>query len=195
MSPEIGGAPEREPAWSAKVVALGDHLTAQRIPHAFGGAIAMNYHREPRSTLDIDVNVFLSDGGEDPVLNALTQIFDIADLAEVREQIRESGQARTLWGETYVDLFFANTEFHDSMAQRVERQPFGDSTITVLSIEDLVICKALFDRPKDWVDIDAVARTKRESLDYGYVRSWLGRFVSDDDPRHARLGEIEQAGT
>jgi hypothetical protein len=60
-------------------------------------------------------------------------------------------------------------------------------TIPVLSIEDLLICKALFDRSKDWVDIEAVAKTRRGELDRSYINSWLGRFLPADDPRHARI--------
>lgn len=31
-------------------------------------------------------------------------------------ELRQEGQARTLWGDTFVDLFLANTDFHGSMA-------------------------------------------------------------------------------
>lgn len=46
--------PERlvEPTWSEKVLQLNEALRASGIPYAFGGAIALNYYREPRSTLD-----------------------------------------------------------------------------------------------------------------------------------------------
>lgn len=151
----------------------------------------MNYHREPRSTLDIDINIFLVEDGVDEVLGVFGEVYGLPDLHEVRGQIVKTGQARTLWGQTYVDLFFANTDFHHSMSQRVQQEPFGEREITVLSIEDLVVCKVLFDRPKDWVDIDAVARTRRGALDYRYIRRWLGAFLDDDDRRLVRLAEIE----
>ena len=32
------------------------------LPHAFGGALALAYYAEPRSTIDIDVNVFIPAG-------------------------------------------------------------------------------------------------------------------------------------
>lgn len=40
-----------EPSWAQKVLTLNEHLAAANLPYAFGGAIALNYHREPRSTL------------------------------------------------------------------------------------------------------------------------------------------------
>jgi len=181
---------EREPTWDQKVVRLNAALGERGVPYAFGGAIALNYHREPRSTLDIDLNIFVSPEDEDTVLATLGDVYDVADQERVKRELRREGQTRSLWGNTYVDLFLANTEFHVAMAERVERQPFGEATIPVLSIEDLLICKALFDRSKDWVDIEAVAKTRRDDLDRPYITGWLGRFLPSDDPRLDRIKAI-----
>lgn len=181
---------ERGPTWDRKVVKLNDALTERDIPYAFGGAIALNYHREPRSTLDIDINIFVPPEHEHLVLAVLGDVFDLAEKERVKRDLRRDGQARCLWGDTYVDLFLANTDFHASMAERVQRQPFGDTTIPVLSIEDLLICKALFDRAKDWVDIEAVAKTRRGDLDRPYITGWLGRFLPADDLRRERIAAV-----
>lgn len=75
--------------------------------------------------------------------------------------------------------------------ERVQRQPFGDTTIPVLSIEDLLICKALLDRAKDWVDIEAVVKTRRGGdLDRLYITGWLDRFLPPDDPRRERIAAM-----
>lgn len=133
------------------------------------------------------MNVFLAPERDDEIVAVLRGLYDLDD-ATVRAELAAHAQARTLWGATYVDLFFANTDLHDSMARRVEHQPFGDAQVPVLSIEDLLVCKALFDRPKDWLDIEAVALTRRGELDGAYVHTWLRRFLPDEDVRHARLG-------
>ena len=75
------------------------------------------------------------------------------------------------------------------MAQRVQHQPFSEATIPVLSIEDLIVCKVLYDRPKDWVDIDAVAATRRSDLDRRYIATWLGAFLEPEDSRLARIAQ------
>ncbi len=188
---------EREPrepgtVWAEKVIALIDRLDHSGLPCALGGAIAMNYHREPRSTLDIDINIFLPPDGREAVLEQLADLtgIDADERARLSGAIERDGQVRALWDATHVDLFFADTEFHDSMAQRVEYRPFVDRQAPVLSIEDLLICKVLFDRPKDWVDIEAVVEHERGQLDVSYLASWLRRALPDDDPRVARLGEL-----
>ena len=40
-----------------RIVALDRALAA--IPHAFGGALALAYYAEPRTTIDIDLNLFV----------------------------------------------------------------------------------------------------------------------------------------
>ena len=124
------------------------------------------------------------------MLAALGEVYDLADSERVGRELRRDGQARSSWGTTYIDLFLANTDFHASMAGRVERQPFDETTIPVLSIEDLLICKTLFDRAKDWVDIEAVANTRRGDLDGRYIAGWLDRFLPIDDPRSKRIAAI-----
>lgn len=139
--------------------------------------------RGPSWDQDIDINIFLPPEHEEAVLSALGGVYDLADQGCVREALLRDGQARSSWGDTYVDLFLANTDFHTSMPERVEHQPFEETTIPVLSIEDLLICKALFDRSKEWVDIEAVAKTHRGDLDGPYITAWLDRFLPVDDLR------------
>lgn len=177
---------------SEKVLALRDALERAEIPYAFGGAIALFYYRDPRSTIDIDVNVFLPPERQADVVEVLADLYPV-DAERVAADVAATGQARSAWDATYVDLFFADTEFHDVMARRVRREPFLDSEINVLSAEDLLVCKLLFDRAKDWVDVEAVVATMGERLDRAYVESALELFVERKDARFARwratLGE------
>ena len=54
-----------QPSLSDKVEAIHRALSQAKIPHAFGGALALAYYTEPRATIDIDINVFVtpSEGG------------------------------------------------------------------------------------------------------------------------------------
>jgi len=75
------------------------------------------------------------------------------------------------------------------MRGALRREPFAGTTIPVLAPEHLVVCKALFNRPKDWLDIEQVIVSVDE-LDDGQVRSWMDRIVGADDPRNARLDAL-----
>ncbi len=167
-----------------KILAVHDAFSANAIAHAFGGALALAYYAEPRATDDVDINVFAAPEAYPGVVGALTPlgVRDDADVASVRE----AGQCRLWWGRTPLDLFFAYDELHSAMQRAVRLVPFGDRRIPILSPEHLLICKAIFDRPKDWLDIEQIVICAEE-LDEEDIRDWMARIVGEDDPRAERV--------
>ncbi|HLF99634.1 MAG TPA: hypothetical protein VI916_04120, partial [Acidimicrobiia bacterium] len=71
----------------------------------------------------------------------------------------------------------------------VERVPFADSTIPILSATHLVVCKVVFNRAKDWVDIEAI-RELGTAIDTAEVLRWVGRIAGDTDPRYDRIATL-----
>lgn len=175
-----------EPSLPDKVLAMHDTLEADGIGHAFGGALALAYYAEPRSTVDIDVNVFVPPEQFDAVVGALAPLGVAAPVDAA--VVERDGQCRMWWGRTPVDVFFAYDEIHDAMRLSVRTVPFGASRIPVLGPEHLVVCKAVFDRPKDWLDIEQVVVTV-DSLDLEEIRTRLARIVGHTD---ARMGKLER---
>ncbi len=174
-----------EPSLPDKVLAVDRAL--HRVPHAFGGALALAYHAEPRSTVDIDVNVFVPTDRADDVLAPLGELG--VDLDGAADIIEQTGQARVMWGPTPIDLFFAYDRFHDAAAQASMRVPFAGQAIRVLSPEHLTVCKAVFDRPKDWVDIQAMI-DQGTAIEAAEVLRWVGRIAGDEDPRYDRIATV-----
>ena len=70
---------------------------------------------------------------------------------------------------------------------------YGDP-IHVLSPEDLITYKAVFDRAKDWQDIASIVYAAPEPLDFGYVRDWLERIDAPEGRRLARLDRLIASG-
>jgi hypothetical protein len=103
-------------------------------------------------------------------------------------QIRRTGQVRIFWAETPIDLFFPQHALHDLVAARSVVVPFAGSRIPIISATDLTIFKAMFDRPKDWVDIDAMVAYG--SPDVAEVRQWLTDLLGANDQRLPRLEQI-----
>ena len=159
------------------------------VPHAFGGALALAYYAEPRSTIDIDVNVFIPAARFPEVAQPLTGLGAAADDPAVAEFVRRDGQARVMWDDTPIDLFFSYDAFHDAAARDLRRVPFADTTIPVLGADHLVVCKVVFGRPKDWVDIDAMLGAGA-TIDTAEVLRWVGRIAGDDDPRYDRIAAL-----
>ena len=175
-----------EPALGDKVSALGHTLESAELPFAFGGALALAYYAEPRATVDVDVNVFVAPDVVDAVAAALAPL-GIRATAGERRLVRRDGQVRLHWGVTPVDLFFAYDPFHFHAAGRIRRVPFGDETIPILAPEDLLVCKAVFSRRKDWIDIEQMLLLTAGRLDLDDVRRWIVAIVGSDDDRALRL--------
>jgi hypothetical protein len=64
--------------------------------------------------------------------------------------------------------------------------PFGDTQIRILAPEHLLVCKAVFKRAKDWIDIDQIL-VGVPDLDAAEVRTWLERLVGAGDERWRRV--------
>lgn len=157
------------------------------LPHAFGGALALAYGVwQPRATADIDINVFISYTEARRAFDALPAAVEWTD-AHVA-QVQRDGQVRCRAGHTPIDLFLNTTDFHVQASQNVRTVPFGDVTIPVLAPNDLAVFKAFFDRPKDWVDLQAMADAG--SFDAAVVVDWLRELLGDDDPRIAKVEAV-----
>jgi hypothetical protein len=161
-------------------------LALSGTPHAFGGALALAYYAEPRSTVDIDVNVFIPAERFPEVAEPLVGLGAAADDPSVAPLVRRDGQVRVMWDETPIDLFFSYDAFHEAAGRARQRVPFGDTTIPILAADHLIVCKVVFDRPKDWVDIEAMLAAGA-TIDAAGVLRWVGRIAGDEDPRYDRI--------
>lgn len=138
------------------VLAVHEHLDASRVPHAFGGALALAYYGQPRATIDVDLNVFV----------------DLEDEREVTGILRSAGlepedaaPSAPIGGRRYVqaggptlDVFLDLDPTYRAIRDRVVRHPFGSerTELPFLSAEDLVAFKLSFGRARDWVDVEDV---------------------------------------
>lgn len=169
-----------------RLIALHRALARRRVPHAFGGAIALAYWTlDPRGTGDIDVNVFLPSSDCGRALRALPG--EIAQPPGTVETIEREGQVRLWWDETPVDLFFDYVPVHADAARNHRIVPFADTRIPVLGPIELATFKAMFDRTRDWADIEAMIQAG--TLDVDALEESLLTMLTSDDGRFSRLDE------
>jgi hypothetical protein len=174
-----------------KLLAVAGALTDAGIPHAFGGAIALAYYTlEPRGTRDLDINVFIR---QEDCEAALAEFPSQVDTPRASvDLILRDGQARLWWDDTPVDVFFNNLPIHDLAARHARTEPFAGGSIRILGPVELVVFKALFDRTKDWADIEAVVAA--EAVDLDAVHEVLAEIAGHDDRRLRRLGDAIERG-
>jgi hypothetical protein len=170
-----------------RLLAVHDALTKAGLPHAFGGAIALAYcTEEPRGTRDLDVNVFVAPMRAREALAALPAEVAVAD-ADVAAAASE-GQVRVWWEDTPVDLFLDVHSFHAEVAQDIRSVPFEGRTIPVLDCTALAVFKALFDRTKDWADIEEMLAAG--ALEGPRAIAWLERILGTGSAPAARLQSL-----
>lgn len=132
----------------AKIEAVHRSLREAKVPHAFGGALALAFYAEPRETKDIDVNVFVP---------------------------AQESELKVDWEGTPVHFFFSCDPLHDVMERAIHEVPVGENTIPLVAPEHLVIRKALLGRPKDWLDIERIL-AHTSPLDLDEIQAWLQRL-------------------
>ncbi len=170
-----------------KVVGLHEALARARLPHAFGGALALAFHvAEPRATRDIDVNIFVDTAHVSDVIAALPS--GVSTTADAVAELERDGQARILWDETPVDIFLSTHPFHDHASTRTVMVPFVGVDLPVLGALELCVFKAFFDRTKDWADIEAMLGVG--SVDIPLALGWLVDLLGVDDHRVERLSRL-----
>lgn len=169
---------------SEKLLALSQTLTDAGIPHAFGGAIALAYStEEPRGTQDIDINIFLQAVDCNRLVTSLPPEVGFGQ-AQIDEIARDD-QTRAFWGKTPIDFFFSAHRFHATASERALTVPFAGRSIVVLSALDLSVFKTLFDRRKDWVDIENMIES--QAVTGAQVADEVSTLLGGDDPRVERL--------
>ncbi len=179
--------PEGSPSLPDKVLALHQALAAARIPHAIGGAVALAYYAVPRGTVDVDINVFVAVDRWPAIRDSLAPLG--VNVSADEKALHRDGQVRLWWDRNPVDLFFSYDPFHEEMRRAARRVPFAGKTIPILAPEHLTVCKAMFDRPKDWLDIEQIV-VATDPLDVSEIEAWLESMVGEDNARLVRLREI-----
>ena len=169
------------------VVELHDSLEAARIPHAFGGAFALLWCTgEPRTTVDIDLNIFTGPSEAHRVLDALPD--EIVPTEDQEAQLIADGQCRVVFDGIPVDIFLDTTPFHDDLRLHLKEHQLADRKLPFLGCNDLAVFKAFFNRRKDWADIEEMLRAGR--LDVPYVVGLLSEYLGPDDERIRELVTI-----
>jgi hypothetical protein len=169
------------------VLAIERSLDRANVPHAFGGALALDYHIvEPRATRDIDINCFVPASDARPVFETLPDeiVWTDHDIATVERD----GQVRVFWDDTPVDLFFTNHPFHEEAAANTEVVPFFGTPIPILGATELAVFKAFFNRTKDWADIEAMVDAR--TIDLRRVIGWMVDLLGTADERVERLRHL-----
>jgi len=152
-------------------------LKAHGIPYVVIGGIANAVRGEPRATHDADLKVLVKG-------MTISQFRTLAEAQFKPYRRLWLGQAESplvisleVAPDMVVDLLVAVLPYEEQAIQRAELIEIEGLSLPVCTAEDLIIHKAIADRPKDWLDIEKILLRQRGRLDTAYIRDWLTQFA------------------
>ena len=159
-------------------------LNALKLDMALMGGIAVAAWHHLRNTRDVDLLVAVSPAQLANVLRELAgagfRPIHEPPLVRLGESslVQLSFQPPGRFIDVRVDLFLAETEFHESaLARRVAVDlPGMDMPVFILSCEDLILFKLSAGRLLDRADCAHLLRENRDTIDVGYLNAWTARL-------------------
>ena len=180
-----------EPSLPDKVVALHHALEHGGVAHAFGGALALAYYAEPRTTVDVDVNVFVTADHADDIAAALGPLGVDTTPLSGPSPARE-GQVRCRWGRTPIDLFFSYDALHEAMRAKHAVWCRSVPTRSRSSDRSTSWCARRCSTARRTGSTSSRCSPPSTASTPPTRCEELERVVGADDPRAARLHEVVQ---
>lgn len=158
--------------------ALALWFESDEVPYTTVGGMAVSLLGQPRATQDIDVVIWLGERPWDSFVIAgegrgfVRRIPDVLEFAaRTRVILLRHGSGVS------VDVSCGALPFESEMIERAQVVEVGGARVKVPTPEDLIIMKAVAQRPKDLNDIEALLRV-HENLNLNRVRYWAGEFAA-----------------
>jgi hypothetical protein len=153
-----------------------------KIPYVVMGELAVRVHGIPRPTHDLDFTIAFP-------RERLPELFQaVEDLGYSVPEVHQAGWVDQVAGMSLirfrlyfagfgidVDVFLAESAFQQELLARRQLCILDDTTVWLVTPEDLVLLKLLASRPRDLADIGDILFTQG-TLDASYMRQWALRL-------------------
>ncbi len=168
---------------AAVAATIAERLESRGQDYALGGAIALAYWGLPRSTVDVDVTIYLPTDQPSQCVWLLQGIGCQLAAEKAVESFREDGFCRVTFGGLNVNVFLPIVPFYEAARIRRKSVPLAGRSVLIWDAETLSVFKMMFFRRKDMADVEQILRTQGESLDRAWVRERLMEMYGPLDPR------------
>jgi hypothetical protein len=152
-------------------------LDELRVPHMLIGGLAVSLWGEPRSTLDIDLSLWVEPEEFDSTIAALSLRLHalppdpMAFARDTRVLPVESSQG------VRADLVFAALPPEREAIRRARPMQVGGKVVNVASVEDLILMKLVSEREKDTEDARRLLARFMGRIDTAYLEPRLSELA------------------
>jgi hypothetical protein len=165
-------------------------LDAVGCEYAIGGAIALGFWAKPRSTMDVDVTLFLPPADIGRCVQLLQSIGCTFSTDDANRLLSEHGYCQVEFGGGRIDVFLPLIPFYEEARKRRQAVEFGDQRVMVWDAETLCVFKMMFFRLKDLADVEEMLRVQGDRLERDWVFEQIQAIYGRRDPRTVRWEEL-----
>jgi hypothetical protein len=150
--------------------------TVERLGYRYAliGGIALAQWGVVRATYVVDLQVLAPGGDYAAARKALRTAFPQAARQEIG---RSPFIVAVSIGDVIVDFLLALPGYEELIIERAIRRDLNGWSAWICSAQDLIIQKAVADREKDWLDVEALLTEQRGRIDLTYTSGWLAQFA------------------
>lgn len=161
------------------LLTIAGELHTKGIPYMVIGGIANLIWGVPRTTMDVDVTVWVEDEQIPNLIEHLMEEFRLL----VQEPVAFVQETRVLPIETpegiRVDITFGQLPYEEQAIRRARPVEFGGAPVLICAPEDLIIHKIISERPQDREDVRGIIRHIGSQLDRAYIEPILRGLAED----------------
>ncbi len=150
-------------------IAVSRFLEQRRVPYMVIGGIANTLLGIPRTTLDVDLTVWVSEQERETFVSAITKVFP----SRSENPLNFARETNVLPIQTTdgipMDIIFGQLAYEEEAIRRAVVQAIQGVNIRVCSPEDLILHKVASERAKDRDDVQGIIQQQRDRLDRKYL--------------------------
>lgn len=161
------------------LAALTRWLDEARVPAMIVGGVAASVLGRPRATRDIDALAVVPEDQWAALLETAAAHGMVARVADPLAFMRRTRVLLLRFQESAIDIdvILGGLPFEEEAVGRAEWHDLGGVRVRLPQVEDLLVMKAIAQRPQDLRDIEGLLDV-HPGADVERVRSWVGEFAA-----------------
>jgi len=172
------------------MIRLSEAFERHKVPHALIGGMAIAFRANPRATVDIDLIVAADSVTLGRVVGELVAEGFQPDEREILRQWAEEQLAVLRFGRVRIDWLKPVLPIYRHVVESAESLKAFGRPLSVASVEGLILCKLLADRPQDRADIASLVHTHKGEINLEFVEREWATVADPDAPQLLALRAI-----